>query len=342
VNQVDRARLSNWQRRLLSALLATLGLVAIVGSGGGDEAADCSFWSDTCTPDGGPTPQTPSATIGPRRVAVQVGGTLVFRVESNVLQPAYKWCRLPAGESNCKEIAGATRDQYTFAGANLADDRTTFRVTVTGSNGIATAFSSIAVSSMPGVVFEDGDFLETEWAVSSVVSPPNDPPTYSAVRAETGGHPDAFRTATYTFSSLPSSVGVYYGGLSAVYEPAVQGAIYVVDFSEDCLHGGISKLLAYTAPMIEQAGRRFVATKSVKYCVSTTWTAVRRASLGASDFELVEGPGCAAGESCPDFSSSGAPIRLGLTAGAEFSGGLVLPVQTSHGFDNWKATIWRR
>ena len=61
------------------------------------------------------------------------------------------------------------------------------------------------------------------------------------------------------------------------------------------------------------------------------------------DFEFVDGLACAAGESCPDFSGSGAPIRLGLVGGADDrGGGVVLPVQTAHGFDNWKVTVWRR
>jgi hypothetical protein len=326
-------------------LVATLGLVAIVGSGGGGEGANCSFWSDTCEPEFGPIPPIPpipSATIGPQRVAVQVGGTLVFRVQSNVVQPVYSWCRRPAGDSACTEISGEVSDQYTVAGANLTDDGATLRVTVTGSNGSATASSRVAVSPMPAVAFEDGEFLDAGWAMSSVESPSDNPPTFSSTRAEVGGHPDAFRTATYNFASVPSSVRLYYGALSAVYDPAVQGAIYVIDFAEDCLHGGVSNLLSYTGPMIEQAGRRFVATKAAMYCMATTWTAVRRASLDASDFELVDGPACGVGESCPDFSSNGAPVRLGLMAGAELSGGLVPPVQTSHGFDNWKVTVWRR
>ena len=342
MNQVDMAASSAWQQRLVQAVIATLGLVAIVGSGGGGEGANCSFWSDTCEPEFGPIPPIPSATIGPQRVAVQVGGTLVFRVQSNLLQPIYGWCRLPAGGSACTEIAGATSDQYTLAGANLTDDGATFWVTVTGSNGSATASSRVAVSSMPGVAFEDGEFLEPSWALSSVVSPSDNPPTFSATRAAAGGHPDAFRTATYDFASVPSSVRTYYGALSAVYDPAVQGAIYVIDFAEDCLHGGDSNLLSYTGPMIEQAGRRFVAARAAVYCLATTWSAVRRASLDASDFELVEGPACGAGESCPDFSSNGAPVRLGLMAGADLSGGLVPPVRTSHGFDNWKVAVWRR
>jgi hypothetical protein len=134
---------------------------------------------------------------------------------------------------------------------------------------------------------------------------------------------------------------VYSSG-SAVYDPAVHGAIYLIDFGEDCINSASSNLAPYTTPMIEQAGRRFVATKSARPCVATTWSAVRRSSLGTEDFELASGPACATGETCPDLSGSAAPIRFGLVGGAELSGGLVPPVQTGHGFDNWTVTVWRR
>ena len=331
-----------WWRGLALAGIAVAGLVTIVGSGGGGNAPECSFFSNSCNPSFGPSPPIPYATVGPRLVTVQVGGTVVFTVDSNVDQPTYRWCRLPAGASECTEIAGATGATYALASANLRDDGATFRVTVTGTNGTTWAFSSVAVSSMPGVTFQDGEFLDADWAVTPLVVPSQNGPTASVARAAAGGNPGAFRTAEYQLPVLPSSVRVFYSALSALYDPAERGAIYGIDFAEDCIHGTSSNLLSYTGPMIEQAGRRFVAANWAMYCKATTWTTVRRSSLGAEDFELVDGPACAAGETCPDFSGSGAAIRLGLVGGTELSSGLIPPVQTSHGFDNWKVTVWRR
>jgi hypothetical protein len=332
-----------WWRVLVLACIAVAGLVTIVGSGGGGDAPQCSFFSNVCNPTVGPSPPPLYATIGPRRVAVQVGGTVVFVVESNVDQPAYQWCRLPAGASVCTEIAGATDATYRLAGANLSDDGATFRVTVTGTNGTTWAVSSVAVSSMPGVMFQDGEFLDADWAVTTIAMPSQDGPTASVARAATGGNPGAFRVSTYQLPSVQSSVRVFYSAVSAGYDPAVQGAINVIDFAEDCINSSSSNLMSYTVPMFEQAGRRFIASRSEVFCAARSWTAARRSSLGAEDFELVDGPACAAGESCPDFSGGGAPIRLGLVGGADNrSGGVVLPVQTSHGFDNWKVTVWRR
>ena len=334
----------NLRRMALRVMIAALGLVAIVGSGGGSPGfPDTSCLnSGTCPGEPWTPPPLVWADLGPDRVTVQVGATAVFTVASNVDQPSYRWCRAPAGANECTEIAGVTGPTYTLASANLADDGTTLLVAVTGANGSAYASSRIAVSSMPGLTYQDGDFPESAWAVTTVAVPSQNGPTASTSRAPTGGNPDAFRTAAYSLPITPSSVRVFYTALSAAYDPAIEGAIYFIDFTEDCISGSSSGLLSYTAPMIEQAGRRFVATKSAKYCVATSWTSVRRSSVDAGAFELVDGPACAASESCPDFSGSGALIRLGLVGGADLTGGLVPPVQTSHGFDNWKVTVWRR
>ncbi len=332
------------QRRLVQAGIVLLGLVGIVGSGGGGSLGfpDLSCLNDGSCPGGWTPPPQAYADLGPGRVTTQVGGTVVFNVNSTVIEPAYRWCRAPAGDNPCAEIVGATDATYTLAAVNLGDDGATFRVTVSGTNGTAWAASRLAVSSMPGVTYQDGEFLDSEWTATIATVPAENGPTVTISRAETGGHPGAFRTAAYTFPVTSSSVQVFYSGGSAVYDPAVQGAIYQIDFGEDCINSASSNLLSYTVPMIEQAGRRFVAAKSARYCVATTWTTVRRSSFGTEDFELAGGPACSTGESCPDFSGSGAPIHFGLVGGAELSGGLVPPVRTGHGFDNWKVTVWRR
>ena len=211
-----------------------------------------------------------------------------------------------------------------------------------GTNGGAQGYCQLAVSAMPGVIYQDGDFLDTDWAVSAVAVPPQGGPTASATRATSGGNPGAFRAAEFVLLRVPSSVRIFYGALSATYDPATLGAVYRMDFAEDCINNSIGSLAPYTAPMIEQAGRRFVPSLGVMYCFSATWAAVRRSSLMAQDFELVDGPACGAGELCPDFSTAGAPIRLGLVGGASLTSGLLPPVQAAHGFDNWKVTVWRR
>ena len=61
-------------------------------------------------------------------------------------------------------------------------------------------------------------------------------------------------------------------------------------------------------------------------------------SLAPADFRLFDGPACATGEACPDFSASGAPMRFGYwRASLGNPGGSI-----AHGIDNWKVTLWKR
>jgi len=329
----------------LHILIGAMGLGVIVGSGGGGGALgfpDLSCLNTNSCPGGIGNTTFPFAQIFPGRVTTQVGGTVSFTVATNVEQASYQWCRQPASGAACTPIAGATQATYTLTGANLNDDGATFSVAVNGSNGSAQGYCQLAVSSMPGVIYQDGDFLDTDWAVNAVAVPPQGGPTASATRAASGGNPGAFRTADFVLPLVPSSVRIFYGARSAVYDPVTLGAVYRMDFAEDCISRSSTGLLPYTAPLIEQSGRRFIASTSAIYCGATHWSTVRRSSLGADDFEFFDGPACAAGEPCPNFSANGAPIRLGLVGGATLSNGLPPPVQTAHGFDNWKVTVWRR
>jgi hypothetical protein len=315
----------------------------IVGSGGGGALGfpDTSCLNTPAGCGGAVVPPTPIAQIYPYKLTAEVGGSVAFTVWTNIDQPAYQWCRKPAAAPACTDIPGATAATFRLTGANLGDDGTTLRVTVSGSNGSTFALSQVAVSSMPGVSFEDGDFLASDWDITTEAVPATGGPTITASVATTGGNPGAFRTATYTMPLAPSSAHVFYGARSANYDPATQGAIYLIDFSEDCIAGSNAGLLSYTGPMIEQAGRRYLAATGNRGCSRTTWSATRRSSLGSTDFKQASGPACGANETCPDFSAVGAPIRLGLVSGAAFDGGLVPPTQSTHGFDNWKVTVWR-
>ena len=138
---------------------------------------------------------------------------------------------------------------------------------------------------------------------------------------------------------------VFHLALSAVYDPAAQGEIRTIDFSEDC-RAVLNGYVPYTVPMLEQGGRRYVANStSRRSCASSDWTtAFLRASLVRTDFVLADGPACGVGESCPDFSAAGAPITLGLASGASLTSGLPpgTVARFAHGFENWRATVWRR
>ena len=121
----------------------------------------------------------------------------------------------------------------------------------------------------------------------------------------------------------------------------MHGAIYVIDYAEQCaLFSSAANTSVEVGPALEQAGRRYLLDGPRHLCRSAQWTWASRASLRAPDFFLFDGPACGAGESCPDFSSSAPPIRLGYDRVAYGGFGGISSV--AHGIDNWRISVWRR
>jgi hypothetical protein len=326
--------------------IAVAGIVTLVASGGSAEAPQCSFFSNVCNPTFGPGtfPPLAAASVFPQRLTLQVGGTATLAVgTSGIDSPTYQWRRSSDGGRSYVDIAGATGSTYTLAGVQLTDDATVFRVDVQGSGG-ATAFavSQLAVSSMPGVVLQDGEFQLADWLVTESASPSQNGPVHTEERAASGGHPDAFRRMQHTMPAGPSALSVFHASQSATYDPTSLGAIYVIDYAEDCImtSNSTSTYLVDSNLLMEQAGRRYAAV-GPPYCQSPGWIALPpRLSFGAKDFVLIDGPACSAGESCPDFSGSAKPLRFGFVRHSQATAGVAGAIV--HGIDNWKVTVWRR
>ncbi len=132
-------------------------------------------------------------------------------------------------------------------------------------------------------------------------------------RSPRGGNPGAYRSTTIAMPAGPSRLNVFDTFTSAVYDPASQGPLYIVEFTQDCLVLP-GTLGAGPTLLLEQNGRRYVAGPPTP-CEFGKWSsmALVPAYLGASDFFMVDGPACAVGEACPDFSAGGKPIRFGFT-----------------------------
>jgi hypothetical protein len=326
-------------RLRVAALLAivSLGIISIVGSGGGYTDPICDTYPDAC----GPLP--PTVTITPERATVQVGSNQTFTAQpSGLANPTYQWQRSANGGRTFVDIAGATAASYTLVAANLSDDATVFHVIARPGGGgpVAEASSRLAVSPSPGVVFQDSEFANANWLVTVISNPPNNGATHAEEQSVDGGNPGAYRRMTHTFPASQQSLGVMNLSTSAVYEPAVSGAILTIDYSEDCalFSAGNPTFQVYPALLIEQSGRRFRPRPLASFCALPSWTRIGKdASLAAADFEQLDGPACGATEACPDFSASAPPIRLGFV---RFAGANTTP--TVHGIDNWRVTIWRR
>lgn len=332
-----------WWRALALAVVVALGFVTIVGSGGGSiDAPECSFFSNTCNPTIGPTAEV---VVSPFRMTAQVGSPASFTASTTAAKPSYQWKRSSDGGFNYDNIPGATSATLTLPGVRLTDDGAMFTVDVASPNTLifGPVAARLAVSSMPSVVFQDGDFLPANWTTAAVASPALNGPTHSEARAATGGNPDAFRSMTVALTAGASSLRVFNTSQAASYDPKSQGAIYTIDFAEDCIITSSSPSIAAvdSKMMIEQSGRKYTTGATIG-CSAPAWSHFSGwPSLGIGDFVLVDGPACGAGESCPDFSATAAPLQFGYLRDARQAASAPAG-SIGHGIDNWKVAVWRR
>jgi hypothetical protein len=317
------------------AVAAVLGFLAACGGGTVVPVGGIPPYTG---PGAGGTPQA-SVRVAPAYATALVGTPVTFIAEVSDAPGrvvGYRWARSFDGGKTFVDIAGATDRSYSLGGVTLGDDAAVFRVTLTAvddNNNVyeKRAFCWLAVAATQGVVFEDGEFLPENWV------PPSD-----GERITSGGNPGAFRQMV---GPLPGAVEPFHTYQRAAYDPASEGPIYVIDFEEDCTliwwsSPSVPQVDSY--PLIEQDGRKYVASSPrpwevYDHCGETTWRKMRRASLGSRDFTLVAGPACNVGQSCPDFSAVGQPMRFGYQRRPSGGQGSV-----KHGIDNWKVTVWKR
>jgi hypothetical protein len=321
-----------WRRYAGRYLLAALAAGLLVRCGGETVALPLA----PSAPDTGSF--TPAVLVIPSRVTVQAGDTVTFEAIA-VFAPGaiYQWRR------NGVNIVGATSATYSLVGANLGDDGAQISVLVTASKGTATAAALLQVSPLAPVVYQDGDFPQSNWSATLLtVDPPASGSKYSVSRADTGGNPGAYRSVQYEVVAGPSSINVAHSALTATYDAASLGGIYAIDFGADCSYSSPTPAETSAGLMLEQAGRRF-ATASTLCGAWLDYFALQMTfdSMGAGAFRQLDGPACAANEACPDFSATGAPIRFGLVSGARIATG-ERATTAAQGIDNWKVTVWRR
>ena len=338
---------SSWLRGVALAAISALGIVAIVGSGGGSIGLGMPPYTG---PGAGDQPiVSPTAFVEPPYVTALVGTSVTFTAEvSNASGTiTYQWARSFDGGTTFVDIAGATGRSYSLNGVSLGDDAAVFRVRVKASSSLYSpaALGHLAVSATPGLVFEDGEFPLDNWIASTKTDEGAPSIAHSEERITSGGNPGAFRQMFVQVISQAG--GVFHTLQSPVYDPASGGQIYVIDIEEDCMiiQVGTTMLSTTSRLMIEQAGRKYIAAglrlgerSGFDRCASTSWSRMKRFSLGSQNFTFVDGPACNVGESCPDFSATGPPIRFGYARSS--SGGPGASI--THGIDNWKVTVWRR
>ncbi len=245
------------------ACISLLGVVVIVGSGGGSLGFPPCESKTVCADN---PPPSPAASMSPTWYTALVGSPASFTVTTVHVAGtlSYQWHRSSDGGASYVEIAGATSASYAIPSVNLADDKTAFRADVR-VDGVPTfsVVAFLAVSSVPGVVFQDDEFLAANWLASPVPGDTGALPAHLEESLATGGNPGPFRKMTFQVPAGSGSARVFYSSLASTYDPATQGAVYVIDYSEDCIDlppGYPGSTLS--SLVIEQGGRRFLSNTS--------------------------------------------------------------------------------
>ena len=324
-------------RGLALLCVAAAGLLSLVGSGGGLGFPPCEApWCDN-----GPYVPPPALSVDPPYVTALVGSPVSFSARASGFTGtlSYSWSRSSDG-TNFTEVAGASTATLTLPPVNLAQDATVYRVQVRSSTAQSlTAIGRLLVNASPGVVFSDGDFSSGRWRAYARENPSGVLPPHAEIFEPAGGAPGAWLSMLFQIPPGAGSAAVLYLREDARYDPRAQGAIRVIDHAEDCRTLKASDIrYAESHIAFEQAGRRYSAIHS-HVCNSTAWSGVpSRASFGAADFTRIEGPACAAGEACPDFSAAAPPLTFGFRRFVWGAPGDSI----GHGLDNWRVTVWRR
>ena len=188
------------------------------------------------------------------------------------------------------------------------------------------------------LTLSDGTFSDADWTLT--VEGLQNGGTASASQQSTGGNPGAYRQITTNVNSgtLPigSTVFAFNERSGASYDPASQGAISSIDYSEDSLLGsggfGDGQL----------AGLALIQNGTIYYTQGFdtpdfSWTHHTQTALVTSDFSPIAGFATNSGPH-PDLSVGGAPITFGF---ARINNSIAGPYSVTGGIDNWSVTIHR-
>jgi hypothetical protein len=335
-------------RGLALMAISVIGTVAIVGSGGGGGLG----FSD-CPPGGCPPPPPPTASVLPLQSVAQVGSTVVLTVTPDIpiANASYQWQRSAGAGVSFSDMSGEVGATLRLASLSLADDGAGFRARVRGVDDLGrnvdvlSNAGFVAVSSMPPLVFEDGEFLPDDWAASVVTNPAAGGPTATEDQQTTGGNPGAYRRLTFAMPAGASWLQMSSIAQRSSYDPRSQGAIYLIDFAVDCRASREGSLfdvtLTYHQLLVEQAGRHYTSRQAFRCHDADLWRTQSAMAWRVADLVQLDGPACRAGEACPDFAATAEPLRFGYLSGAQqFAGNPAGSLV--QGFDNWKVTLWRR
>jgi hypothetical protein len=180
--------------------------------------------------------------------------------------------------------------------------------------------------------FQDDFTSGAQWTTTVLRSTGNpvDPQTAGTVAA--GGHPDAYRSMTHSFTSA-GDIFVDHHFTGGTYNPSQQGAIATLDYSEDqiILQTPFTGAGVASWFILVQNNQTFERATTPNIFTSTAWLQTSLTGLRASDFAPAPGP---------DFSSTGGPIQFGYRR-ANTNDSPTAQFTLTHGIDNWRVIVHR-
>ncbi len=205
--------------------------------------------------------------------------------------------------------------------------------------------SSVHAQTTP-VVISDTTFNPADWFVqeSSEFGA-----SQTNMQALTGGNPGAFRSMQHILPTPPSPLDLglievlhIYISEEASYDPATQGAIERIDYSEDTALLSLPYAQAFVRSFLAvvQDGNAYRSASPLFVIGTTSWTNGSIIGLTANDFVALDGS-----NSKPDFSESGQSIMVGFWRNHSRVGDIPVPYNQNliieHGIDNFSVTIHR-
>lgn len=200
----------------------------------------------------------------------------------------------------------------------------------------ACASQALAINS-----FFDGVFNNSDWTVTTFTNANGAGSFVASGQSPSGGNPNEFRRVSHAVNvSGPggSVVGIHLKS-TAFYNPAVDGAISSIYYSEDSINfssqGGNGQ---GTGLAMLQGGKYYILRNPIlvmPYSGYSTWTPNIAASISAADLYEVTPTGAILSTSNPDFSASGGVMQLGFWRGNSGN----ISYDTACGIDNWNVRM---
>ncbi|TVR99661.1 MAG: hypothetical protein EA423_12340 [Phycisphaerales bacterium] len=194
------------------------------------------------------------------------------------------------------------------------------------------------------VVFFDGTFASANWSEVNILGPGNGSLSFVSTQQQpVGGNPTFWRQVTISLDAQAPFTAIFNLNLNATafYNPSTQGAITVVDYSEDSIALNDVGNVQASGLLVLQGGSYYIQrnpTLVMPFSSFSNWAPNSAPGLLASDLWEVDLAGQVDPTSNPDFSAAGGVMQLGFYRGS--SSGFATGVSVREaGIDNWSVRI---